>query len=813
MSRRVGSIEVYAGCVGDCGGNECSSAKDCGCGSNYRCNGGCCVENKPSPDPGGSCPCGGSYPNCTTCTNPPPPGSGNGGCSGGCGNKCCNGNACETCVVPPPPGGGPCYTIRRIHFYRPGQNPLVEVSNDPACPNFWTQYSVSVTAGGTPASCTQSACGTLVCTSVCGTSNWRVSVGAPSNYQFPRVDAWRNDDPGTNAVGTASFTNVKTATYSFTSGADGNVAMTLYRPTYICNRTRTVVEIANSRNGPWRTNFLTSRNTPPYPNVRVLVSDLSGNPIPAVDSQGRVDVSQNGTTIKSDINDNNEVYLYKYDVSGTLPNGTYTVRAAYQGSRNGYWCSSSGLATLVVNRSAPPSRTFCDSITPNVVTGTSPTAVNFSVSGRTVNGGFVERYRVDYGDGVVETKFASPYPTFSHTYINPITTTARGYAIDDNDRVVSAASCEAPVTITTACQIRTCAYYQDPAVDFAGCAPASFCIAGNKTYPCASNTCFPTTYDLSCNSACPATFFKTFGGDVTAVRSIDDSGLPLEIPVGGQRQYLSMDDSTTNSPAGLVGFNAFTRMTAPLPGGSTRFSQQPNPPGGTNGWNLDNTYNFSGTLSVLNYDVQLQNVLKNAGLDTANFSATDCNLLYGNIFIRCYGSAVGLDAAISSALSDTGTYVILVPTPGVLVTDGTISTPKSIVNSKRVVVFVNGNLNVRANVISNQLTSGIVFILKNAGGSSIGNVTVQNPALVTILDGAYVFPGQFSSGAGNVPLNLSGLLIGWGSALTPFPTGSMGRDPGVLISGENYRYNAKYLYLFKNVLGRPKITWKELSPK
>lgn len=292
-------------------------------------------------------------------------------------------------------------------------------------------------------------------------------------------------------------------------------------------------------------------------------------------------------------------------------------------------------------------------------------------------------------------------------------------------------------------------------------------------------------------------FFQAFGGGVTALENIDDSDLPSP-------GFVSMNNSYAPRPdaAGIVKFAGFTPQTP-----FNRYSQRGTPPG----WNLP-AYHDDGVLEKLSYKALVDTALKNAG--TSSLSPSLCTQAAPNpkYHIWCFSGPAFFEQVLTNALANsnpTEIYNIVIPSPGTAPLSVAITSPKDIASTTQsVIIFVDGDLTIGdsttdAKITSNQSNSGFAALVS-------GNLTVGGA--VTRLQGLYVFPGQFKDGI-NVTnfLSTDGMIIGTGT--DAFSLGSLTRAPNAPnVAGEYFIYSGKYLYLFRNVLARPKTKWSELAP-
>lgn len=277
-----------------------------------------------------------------------------------------------------------------------------------------------------------------------------------------------------------------------------------------------------------------------------------------------------------------------------------------------------------------------------------------------------------------------------------------------------------------------------------------------------------------------SSFFQAFGGGVVAVKDITNSNLPATL-------YQTMNDGLDY--AGVVTANSFT--------GPPRYSERPT--GSSTGWNLANDYSFSQPPN-LDYDSLKKVVTANSKLG-ANFNCSQANSFYR---VTCYDPSGAFDGVLTTVLS-ANPEPIQVVIPTAISPDASLSIPKTIpANSKKFVVFVNGNLNITANVTSQNANSGIAFITS-------GDVTVGKD--VTQLDGLFLTSGDITvaSDSDDSVLNGNGVYLGalGGDSFSV----SLARAPlAPNTSGENFYYEGKYLTLFNNILTRPKTKWSELAP-
>lgn len=219
-------------------------------------------------------------------------------------------------------------------------------------------YSVSVKHNG--ALCTDYSqsqpCGALTCRvgGYFDTNTWEITLGAPTDWTFSRVDAWWDKDGG--GIGSKTFTNADSVTVTF-SGADGNVNFTPYLQ-YKCQQTKTNLYARKDRSSDWQ--LIDSNDkvvkdddgSPFFFSVSVLDKNGSAALNPA-DTDNRIDIERydgSYTTIFQS-QDANTSLRYAYN----LAPGDYNIRAKYkQRTPSDYWCASNSLfMTLRVPAATP----------------------------------------------------------------------------------------------------------------------------------------------------------------------------------------------------------------------------------------------------------------------------------------------------------------------------------------------------------------------------------------------------------------------------------------------------------------------------
>lgn len=119
--------------------------------------------------------------------------------------------------------------------------------------------------------------------------------------------------------------------------------------------------------------------------------------------------------------------------------------------------------------------------------------------------------------------------------------------------------------------------------------------------------------------------------------------------------------------------------------------------------------------------------------------------------------------------------------------------------SRNLIVFVDGDLTVTGSVIGGG--GSVVFIIN--GGLSVDSS-------VTVLDGVYLFSGAFDDGVSALK------LTGHGSLLQTSTNQNFGFTRTVPVTtgpAEEWFFEPKYLWTYRNVLTSPRFTWKELPPQ
>lgn len=204
------------------------------------------------------------------------------------------------------------------------------------------------------------------------------------------------------------------------------------------------------------------------------------------------------------------------------------------------------------------------------------------------------------------------------------------------------------------------------------------------------------------------------------------------------------------------------------------------------GFRLTN-YTSGVNVNSVSYNNLLTTVLKNAGLGS---TPPGNQIINGYKFI----SYSLLESAFGAL--DSNYINVLIPLPGAT---SAITSPKSIGINVRVIVFINGSLDIGtgANIQTSTGTSSIIFI-------SNGDLTVNST--VTRLDGIYIFPGVFSDGSSANQLTGYGSLLNTGTLPLGFQRYYTGGP------AEQWFYQPKYLNIYKNVLAVPKYSWTELLP-
>ncbi len=122
---------------------------------------------------------------------------------------------------------------------------------------------------------------------------------------------------------------------------------------------------------------------------------------------------------------------------------------------------------------------------------------------------------------------------------------------------------------------------------------------------------------------------------------------------------------------------------------------------------------------------------------------------------------------------------------------------------KNIIFLIDGAATFDANVINNSNNITFTFIAS-------GDITVDQN--VDQLDGVYIFGHNFDGGGGDTQLVVNGSLIGLAGSSPSSSTGSFNlhrsladnTTPALLI-----RYQPKYLFLLKDVMGTSNYTWSE----
>lgn len=147
---------------------------------------------------------------------------------------------------------------------------------------------------------------------------------------------------------------------------------------------------------------------------------------------------------------------------------------------------------------------------------------------------------------------------------------------------------------------------------------------------------------------------------------------------------------------------------------------------------------------------------------------------------------------------------------GVYLIEGDFELTSRQVYTSKLVLFINGNLNIRKDIEAsdNAPATGLVFIVK-------GNVNIFHN--VRKLDAVFIFEGEFNdkwnSGQGdpqsNFPLAINGALISLGQDLIlKRNLGSQNQNT----PAETINFQPQYLILFQEFFGPDGFTWREVEP-
>lgn len=287
-----------------------------------------------------------------------------------------------------------------------------------------------------------------------------------------------------------------------------------------------------------------------------------------------------------------------------------------------------------------------------------------------------------------------------------------------------------------------------------------------------------------------AAYFQAIRAGLAALGNITSS-LPTTTDA------VSRKGGTIND-AGILSANSAINVNGGL------YSQNGNNPG----WNRVGLTAIP-RLTELTYTNLFNTIFSNAGINPSTASTScspvPCSYSSGSYTVYVYFNTTDINSFINSAPT-TGT-TILIPAAGAAAPTLSALTAAQIAN-KRVVVFVNTNLNITGNinVSPTDNNSGLVVIVN-------GNITINDA--VTQLDGLYIFSGTLNTNSGATlsnPLAGYGSLIGTGaSAFTLRRT--YGTTGAAANPAELWTYQPKYLWLFRNILTQPSYSWKELPPQ
>lgn len=137
--------------------------------------------------------------------------------------------------------------------------------------------------------------------------------------------------------------------------------------------------------------------------------------------------------------------------------------------------------------------------------------------------------------------------------------------------------------------------------------------------------------------------------------------------------------------------------------------------------------------------------------------------------------------------------------------DLTIGSDITLSGGQKAIVFVNGNLNINANVTLNAAGDDFIIFLvgKDADGNG-GNIIVDPAA--TNIDGMYLADDRFNSGVGDQQLVANGSITAWGGVV-------LGREiSGSADPSEQFVFSPGLVMAFPNALSRERIVWREVAP-
>ena len=129
--------------------------------------------------------------------------------------------------------------------------------------------------------------------------------------------------------------------------------------------------------------------------------------------------------------------------------------------------------------------------------------------------------------------------------------------------------------------------------------------------------------------------------------------------------------------------------------------------------------------------------------------------------------------------------------------DLVVGSDVTISGGQKTIVFVNGNLDINANItLANPGDDFLIFL-------TTGDITLT--PTVTNLAGLYLTDDRFVSGAGDQQLRVVGAVTAWGGMI-------LGREIEGSEASEIFEFSPGLIMAFPKSLMRERITWKEVAP-
>ncbi len=141
-------------------------------------------------------------------------------------------------------------------------------------------------------------------------------------------------------------------------------------------------------------------------------------------------------------------------------------------------------------------------------------------------------------------------------------------------------------------------------------------------------------------------------------------------------------------------------------------------------------------------------------------------------------------------------------------TDLTVTSPITVAGTRKVVLWVSGNLTLKGNAtITNPGQGTIIVMIAQDKTTGTGGKLIIDPA-VTILNGLFLADGPATTGAGSVQLNVLGSFVAQGGI-------TLQRDLGAnnaTTPGEVFTYDPRLIFLLPGSLGVHRTVWREIAP-